>query len=145
MPRFRLHMSCSTFLRNFVVLQEVYDDCIIFSQRADNIRQVKTILNKLLKFRIKINFKKYRFEKEEVDFLGYVVSKNGIKQQNLQTLKILEFRTPSNVGNQQWKENEKKMKKMSMKWKKFNMLIMFSLKPFKCQPHKMVKQTLTIL
>ena len=94
-------MSCLIFLRNFVVLQEVYDDCIIFSQRADNIRQVKTILNKFVKFRIKINFKKYRFEKEEVDFLGYVVSKNGIKQQNLQTLKILEFRTPSNVGNQQ--------------------------------------------
>ena len=82
-------------------MQEVYDDCIIFSQRADNIRQVETILNKFIKFLIKINFKKYRFEKEEVDFLGYVVSKNGIKQQNLQTLKILEFRTPSNVGNQQ--------------------------------------------
>ena len=33
-----------------------------------------------------------------MDFLGYVVSKNGIKPQNVKTLEILEFQTPSNTS-----------------------------------------------
>ena len=33
-----------------------------------------------------------------MDFIGYVVSKNGIKLQNVMTLEILEFQTPSNTS-----------------------------------------------
>ena len=81
-----------SFARHF------YDDCILFSKRADHIRQVKTILEKFSKFRIQINFKKGQFAEEEVYFLGYVISKNGIKPQNVKTLEILEFQTPSNTS-----------------------------------------------
>ena len=77
-----------SFARSF------YDDCIIFSKRADHIRHVKMILDKFAKFAIQINFRKCQFAKEEVDFLGYVVSKNGIKPQNVKTLEILEFQKP---------------------------------------------------
>ena len=81
-----------SFARSF------YDDCIIFSKREDHIRHVKTILDKFAKFGIQINFRKCQFAKEEVDFLGYVVSKNGITPQNVKTLEILEFQTPSNTS-----------------------------------------------
>ena len=81
-----------SFARSF------YDDCIIFSKREDQIRHVKTILDKFEKFGIQINFRKCQFAKEEVDFLGYVVSKNGITPQNVKTLEILEFQTPSNTS-----------------------------------------------
>ena len=63
----------SNFVRSF------YDDCIIFCKQADHIRHIKMILDK--------------FAKQEVDFLGYVVSKNGIKPQNNKT-EISGFQTP---------------------------------------------------
>ena len=50
------------------------------------------------RFSIQINFKRCLFAKEEVDFLGYVVSKNGIKSQNIKTIEILEFQTPSKTS-----------------------------------------------
>ena len=34
---------------------------------------------------------------KEVDFLGYVVSKNRVKPQNIKKLEILEFQTPSDT------------------------------------------------
>ena len=39
-----------------------------------------------------------QFTKEEVDFLGYVASKKGIKPQNVKTLETLEFQTPSKTS-----------------------------------------------
>ena len=59
-----------------------YDGCIIFIKRADHIRHVKTIIDKFAKFGIQIIFKKCQFVEEEVYFLGYVITKNGIKPQN---------------------------------------------------------------
>ena len=76
-----------------------YADCIIFRKPADHIRHVKTILNKFAKFRIQINFKKCQFAKEELHLLGYVVSKNGIKRQNVKPLENLEFQSPSIFRN----------------------------------------------
>ena len=52
------------------------------------------ILDKFAKFGIQINFETCQFAKGEVDFLGYIVSKNGIKPKNIKALKILEFQTP---------------------------------------------------
>ena len=59
---------------------------------------MSTILDKFAKFGIQINFKKCQFAIEEVEFLGYAVSKNDIKPQNVKTLEILEFQTPSNTS-----------------------------------------------
>lgn len=36
--------------------------------------------------------------KEEADFFGYVVSKNGMKLQNIKTLEMLEFQTPTSIS-----------------------------------------------
>ena len=36
--------------------------------------------------------------KKEVDFLGYVVSKNGVKPQNIKKLETLEFQIPSDTS-----------------------------------------------
>ena len=52
------------------------------------------ILDRLANFGIQIKFKKCQFAKYEVDFLGYVVSKSGIKVQNVKRLETLEFQTP---------------------------------------------------
>ena len=71
-----------------------YDDCIIFSKRADHIHHVTPILDRFANFGIQIKFKKCQFAKDEVDFLDYVVSKSGIKVQNVKRLETLEFQTP---------------------------------------------------
>ena len=52
------------------------------------------ILDRFANFGIQIKFKKCQFAKYEVDFLGYVVSKSGIKVQNVKRLETLEFQTP---------------------------------------------------
>ena len=77
-----------SFTRSF------YDDCIIFSKRADHIYHVTAILDRFANFGIQIKFKKCQFVKDEVDFLGYVFSKSGIKVQNVKRLESLEFQTP---------------------------------------------------
>ena len=50
------------------------------------------ILDRFANFGIQIKFKKCQFVKDEVDFLGYAVSKSGIKVQNVKRLETLEFR-----------------------------------------------------
>ena len=52
------------------------------------------ILDRFANFGIQIKFKKCQFVKDEVDFLGYVFSKSGIKVQNVKRLESLEFQTP---------------------------------------------------
>ena len=52
------------------------------------------ILDRFANFGIQIKFKKCQFAKDEVDFLDYVVSKSGIKVQNVKRLETLEFQTP---------------------------------------------------
>ena len=52
------------------------------------------ILDRFANFGIQIKFKKCQFVKDEVDFLGYAVSKSGIKVQNVKRLETLEFQTP---------------------------------------------------
>ena len=69
-----------------------------YSANKQVIFVMSTILDKFAKFGIQINFKKCQFAIEEVEFLGYAVSKNDIKPQNVKTLEILEFQTPSNTS-----------------------------------------------
>ena len=92
MPRFRLCTPCSIFLHNFVISQEVFMMTVSYSVNE----QIIFVMPK--RFSIQINFKRCLFAKEEVDFLGYVVSKNGIKPQNIKTIEILEFQTPSKTS-----------------------------------------------
>ena len=91
MPRFRLCKPCSIFLHNFVISQ-VFMMTVSYSANE----QIIFVMPK--RFSIQINFKRCLFAKEEVDFLGYVVSKNGIKPQNIKTIEILEFQTPSKTS-----------------------------------------------
>ena len=91
MPRFRLCKPCSIFLHNFVISQ-VFMMTVSYSVNE----QIIFVMPK--RFSIQINFKRCLFAKEEVDFLGYVVSKNGIKPQNIKTIEILEFQTPSKTS-----------------------------------------------
>ena len=92
MPRFRLCTPCSIFLHNFVISQEVFMMTVSYSVNE----QIIFVMPK--RFSIQINFKRCLFAKEEVDFVGYVVSKNGIKPQNIKTIEILEFQTPSKTS-----------------------------------------------
>lgn len=46
--------------------------------------------------------KKCQFAKEEADFFGYVVSKNGMKLQNIKTLEMSEFQTPTSISELKW-------------------------------------------
>ena len=86
--------SCVMFniLEEFCIFaSSFYDGCIIFIKRTDHIRHVKTIIDKFAKFGIQIIFKKCQFVEEEVYFLGYVITKNGIKPQNFRISDVFKY------------------------------------------------------
>ena len=88
---FNILKDFHSFARSF------YDDCIIFGKRDEHLEQLNQVLQKLAQYGIHISFKKCQFFKEEVKFLGYSVSKNGIQPENSKTIQILEYKTPINT------------------------------------------------
>ena len=56
------------------------DDILIYSiSEEEHIRNVQNILRCLANFNLKLKFEKCQFHVTEVDFLGYLVSTEGIK------------------------------------------------------------------
>jgi hypothetical protein len=56
------------------------DDILIYSKdRADHIRDVGVVLERLRQYALYANLKKCKFFTQEVDFLGFIVGTNGVK------------------------------------------------------------------
>lgn len=54
------------------------DDIIIYSKNIDNhLKHLEIVLNRLKRFGMKVNLAKSKFCASEVEFLGYLVNKNG--------------------------------------------------------------------
>ena len=83
------------FLDKFVIVY--LDDILIFSktkeEHLDNIRQV---LQRLKEEKLLINLKKCSFMQEEIVYLGFVISADGLKMDPKKVKSILEWPTPKN-------------------------------------------------
>ena len=62
------------------------DDILIYTKDAGqaHVNAVRWVLNKLRKHGLFANLKKCRFHKDEVRFLGYVVSAQGVRMKDEQ-------------------------------------------------------------
>nr|AAG37039.1 polyprotein [Dictyostelium discoideum] len=73
------------------------DDCIIYSKNNEyHIEHVKLLFEKFKEKGAKLQITKCEFEKEEIKFLGYIVSKNGITYDSSKFNELLKTPPPSN-------------------------------------------------
>ena len=81
-----------------VVCVVYLDDILIFSQDREHHRShVKRVLDQLRKFGLYANLKKCAFETESVEFLGFVVSTEGVKMDERRVQSIKEWPRPTTV------------------------------------------------
>ena len=65
------------------------DDIFIYSKTLEkHIRYIKTILDKLRPSKLLLGKEKCEFHKHKVDFLGFIVGRNGIKIDPEKTQKV---------------------------------------------------------
>ena len=85
------------FLGKFVIVY--LDDIMIFNRtKEEHIEHIKQVLKRLQEEKLLINLKKCSFMQEEIVYLGFVISANGLKMDPEKVKEILEWPTPENVG-----------------------------------------------
>jgi hypothetical protein len=78
------------------------DDILIYSKtREEHIHHIKQVLEKLRKHRVWAKAEKCRFFQNSVDFLGYIVSQDGVSMDPAKVNTILERKPPRNVKDVQ--------------------------------------------
>ena len=85
------------YLDNFVVAY--MDDIMIYSKGTlgEHIKQVKKVMEKLLKKGMRLKLKKCAFHKKEVEFLGFIVTTEGVRMDPGKVQTILEWPRPTKV------------------------------------------------
>jgi hypothetical protein len=75
------------------------DDVIITSNGsfADHMEKVRLVLERLNKANFRVNLKKSFFAQEELEYLGYIISREGIKPQPKKVEAILRLQPPQGV------------------------------------------------
>ncbi|CAI7778640.1 unnamed protein product [Closterium sp. NIES-53] len=74
------------------------DDILIFSKtREHHLRDLDTVFKRLQESRIITKGSKCEFFKQELEFLGHVISRNGIKFDPAKIKTIQEWKSPTNV------------------------------------------------
>ena len=75
------------------------NNILVYSSRtlAKYKEYVKTVLQKLSEYRLLIQLEKYKFNKNLVEFLGFIISRNSITIDLLKTKAITEQPTPITV------------------------------------------------
>ena len=78
---------------------EVYLDNIYIRSKNEKDHKIhlKKVLDRLMKYNIKLNIKKCEFYKNEIDYLGYKVNGEGWDIDKKRREEIFNFRTPINV------------------------------------------------
>ena len=62
---------------------------------------VKLVLQKLEEYFLKVDLDKSEFDQEEVEFLGHIIGKNGIRMDPRKVQSVLEWPTPENLKDLQ--------------------------------------------
>ena len=91
-------------LRDYInKICEVYlDNILIYSKNPkEHNEHIQLILQKLEKYSLKVDLEKSEFDKEEVEFLGHIIGKNGICMDPKKVQAILEWPTPENLKDLQ--------------------------------------------
>ena len=74
------------------------DDILIYSKtEKEHEQHVKTVLKALQEYGLRLKPEKCTFHNQEVDFLGSIVTTQGIKMDQSRIQAILEWPTPTNI------------------------------------------------
>ena len=74
------------------------DDILIFSQNLeDHQKQVRTILRRVEETGLMLKASKYEFHTTEIDYLGYVISPQGLQMDKDKIRTIKEWKEPTNI------------------------------------------------
>ena len=85
------------FLGKFVIVY--LDDILIFSKtKEEHLEHIRQVLQRLKEKKLLINVKKCSFMQEEIVYLGFVISADGLKMDPEKVKAILEWPTPKNVS-----------------------------------------------
>ena len=85
--------TLSDCLDNYAVAY--LDDILIFSKNyEEHVSHVCEVLKRLRQFSLYAKLEKSEFHKDSIEFLGYIVSNNGIKIDKNKTKAIQEWPTP---------------------------------------------------
>jgi hypothetical protein len=84
------------YIDKFVVVY--IDDILIYSNSfEDHLTHLTRVLKKLKDNNLIIKLKKCRFAEENIEFLGHVIGKDGIKPDPNKIIKITQLKPPTNV------------------------------------------------
>lgn len=88
------------FLDQFVVVY--LDDILIYSRtKEEHEMHVRKVLEKLREFGLYAKLEKCQFDRDKVEFLGYIISTDGISMDPAKIKTILEWEVPKNVRDVQ--------------------------------------------
>ena len=75
------------------------DDLLIISTSTfeDHLTKVGAVLFKLKEAKLRVNVKKSGFARHEIEYLGYILSRDGIKPNPEKVSAILALKEPTNV------------------------------------------------
>ena len=81
-----------------VIAATYLDDCLVFStSHEQHVQDVETVIKRLANKGLRLNPKKCEFAVEECEFLGHVLTPEGVKPQQRLLDKIQDFPRPTNV------------------------------------------------
>lgn len=88
-----------TVFRNLDFVFIYIDDVLVMSENhEEHENHLKTVFQKLKEVKLVINVDKCQFGKEEVEYLGFTINKDGYKPPEAKVKTIIEFPKPSNVS-----------------------------------------------
>ena len=79
-------------------IQKVIDDSILYDENfEDHVSNVRAFLTECRENHITLNKEKFKFAEEEVDFVGYKITKNGVSADPSKVEAISNFPPPTNI------------------------------------------------
>jgi hypothetical protein len=89
----------SELMEDLEYVQAYLDDllCISRSSLEDNLEKLEEVLRRLHNAGLKVNTEKSTFFALEIEYLGYILTRDGIKLQSNKVQAILAIQLPTNV------------------------------------------------